>query len=306
MDQSKLRKGVTGMPHLLKTPDDQFVDLPGFPYAPHYVDVAGMAMHYVDEGHGDPILCLHGEPSWSYLYRKMIPVLARHNRVVAPDYIGFGRSDKLPERSDYTYAMHHDTVAAFVEALDLRHITLVCQDWGGPIGLAIAAGMPDRFARLVIMNTFVPTGEEPISEGFLKWRVASQRMKDMDAGRIVQGGTVTNLPEDVVNAYNAPFPDYAFKAGAYQFPMLVPTEPNAEAAEAMRKTRAALRKWTKPALIMFSDQDPIMSGGDKFFRELIPSARSQPEIIIHGAGHFLQEDKGEELAEHTVEFIRRS
>jgi haloalkane dehalogenase len=294
------------MPHLLKTPDDRFVDLPGFPYPPHYVDVASMAMHYVDEGHGDPILCLHGEPSWSYLYRKMIPLLARNHRVVAPDYIGFGRSDKLPKRTDYTYAMHRDALAAFVEALDLRHITLVCQDWGGPIGLAIAANMPDRFARLVIMNTFLPTGEEPLSEGFIKWRAASQRIKDMDAGRIVQRGTVTNLPEDVVSAYNAPFPDYTFKAGAYQFPMLVPTDPNAEAAEAMRKTRAVLRKWTNPALIMFSDQDPIMSGGDKFFRELIPSARSQPEIIIHGAGHFLQEDKGEELAEQIVEFIRRS
>lgn len=166
--------------------------------------------------------------------------------------------------------------------------------------------MPERFAQLVIMNTFLPTGEEPMSEGFLKWRAASQRMKDMDAGRIVQGGTVTHLPDDVVAAYNAPFPELSYKSGAYQFPMLVPTERNAEAAGAMRKTRAALRQWTKPALIMFSDKDPIMSGGDKFFRELIPSASGQPEITIPDAGHFLQEDKGEELATHIAKFIGSS
>jgi haloalkane dehalogenase len=164
--------------------------------------------------------------------------------------------------------------------------------------------MPERFARLVIMNTFLPTGTEPMSEGFLKWRAASQRMKDMDVGRIVQGGTVTQLPDDVVAAYNAPFPDLSYKAGAYQFPMLVPTEPDAEAAEAMRETRAILRHWTKPVLIMFSDKDPIMSGGDRFFRELIPSATNQPEITIREAGHFLQEDKGEELAAHILKFIR--
>jgi haloalkane dehalogenase len=156
------------------------------------------------------------------------------------------------------------------------------------------------------MNTFLPTGEEAMSEGFLKWRAASQRMKDMDVGRIVQGGTFTQLPDDVVAAYDAPFPDLSYKAGAYQFPMLVPTEPDAEAAEAMRKTRAMLRHWGKPVLIMFSDKDPIMSGGDKFFRELIPSATTQPEITIHDAGHFLQEDKGEELATHILEFIRSS
>jgi haloalkane dehalogenase len=190
-----------------------------------------------------------------------------------------------------------------VQSLDLTGITLVCQDWGGLLGLAIATEMPERFARLVIMNTFLPTGEEPMSEGFLKWRAASQRMKDMDAGRIVQGGTVTHLPDDVVAAYNAPFPDLSYKAGAYQFPMLVPTEPSAEAAGTMAKTRAVLRHWTKPVLIMFSDKDPIMSGGDKFFRELIPSAASQPEITIQDAGHFLQEDKGEELATHILEFI---
>jgi haloalkane dehalogenase len=294
------------MPSALRTPETRFAILPGFPYLPRYVQIDDTRMHYIDEGRGDPILCLHGEPTWSYLYRKLIPTLVTGNRVVAPDFIGFGRSDKLPNRSDYTFALHHDTLAAFVRSLDLTEITLVCQDWGGLLGLALATEMPERFGRLIIMNTFLPTGEEPISEGFLKWRAASQRMKDMDAGRIVQGGTVTQLPDDVVAAYNAPFPNLSYKAGAYQFPMLVPTEPDDEAAEAMRKTRAILRHWTKPVLIMFSDKDPIMSGGDKFFRELIPSAANQPEITIRDAGHFLQEDKGEELAALILEFIRGS
>jgi len=294
------------MPSVLRTPEIRFTSLPGFPYPPRYVQIDGLRMHYIDEGDGDPILCLHGEPTWSYLYRKLIPTLVSGNRVVAPDFIGFGRSDKLPNRPDYTFALHHNTVAAFVRSLNLTGITLVCQDWGGLLGLAVATEMPEQFARLVIMNTFLPTGEEPMSEGFLKWRAVSQRIKDMDAGRIVQGGTVTQLPDDVVAAYNAPFPDLSYKAGAYQFPILVPTEPDAEAAEVMRKTRAVLQHWTKPVLIMFSDKDPIMSGGDKFFRALIPSAANSPEITVNDAGHFLQEDKGEELAAHILEFIQGS
>lgn len=294
------------MPSVLRTPETRFTNLPGFPYAPRYAGILGMRMHYLDEGRGDPILCLHGEPSWSYLYRKLVPSLARDHRVVAPDFIGFGRSDKLRNRFSYTFALHHDTLAAFVQNLDLNGIALVCHDWGGLPGLALAVEMPERFARLVIMNTYLPTGEEPVKEAFLKWRTASQRMKDMDIGRIVQRNTVTQLPDEVLAAYDAPFPDVTYKAGAYQFPMLVPTEPDADTAGIMRKTRTALRQWTKPVLVMFSDKDPILSGRDKFFRDLIPSAADQPEILVRDAGHFLQEDKGEELAEHILQFMRRT
>jgi len=290
---------------VLRTPDERFENLPGFPFSPHYVEVTGLRMHYVDEGEGDPVLCLHGEPSWSYLYRKMIPILAKNNRVVAPDMIGFGRSDKPAEKSDYTYALHHDAVAAFIEALDLNRITLVCQDWGGLIGLPIATEMPDRFARLVIMNTGLPAGDGPMSPAFIQWREFTAQTTDMDIGRIIQGATVTSLPPEIIAAYEAPFPDASYKSGAHTFPLLVPISPDDEAAPTMLKAREIFSKWTKPVLVMFSDSDPITSGGDKFMRALIPSAKDEPEIVIPDAGHFLQEDKGEEIAEHINRFIER-
>ena len=297
---------------ILRTPDERFKNLPGFPFAPHYVDVRGLRMHYIDEGKGDPILCLHGEPSWCYLYRKMVPILAGEHRVVAPDLVGFGRSDKPANLDDYTYALHHDTVAGFIEALDLRRITLVCQDWGGLLGLPIAAEMSDRFARLVMMNTGLPTGEPPQTEAakqsaaaFAAWRAFASRMTDLPVGKIIQGATKSNPPAEVLAAYEAPYPDATFKAGASKFPLLVPTEPGAEAVPAMRKAREKLREWTKPALAMFSDGDPITAGGDEFFRRLIPSAKEEPQITIHDAGHFLQEDKGEQIAEEIRQFIAR-
>jgi len=290
---------------ILRTPDERFENLPGFPFSPHYVEVTGLRMHYVDEGEGDPILCLHGEPSWSYLYRRMIPILAKQNRVVAPDMIGFGRSDKPAEKPDYTYALHHDAVAAFIEALDLKRITLVCQNWGGLLGLPIATEMPDRFARLVIMNTGLPAGDVPMPPAFIQWREFTARTTDMDIGQIIQGATVSTVPPEVIAAYEAPFPDASYKAGAHTFPLLVPISPDDEAAPAMRKAREALSKWTKPVLVMFSDSDPITRGGDKLMRALIPSAKSEPEIVIRDAGHFLQEDKGKEIAEHISRFIER-
>lgn len=291
---------------ILRTPDERFANLPGFSFAPHYADVGnGLRMHHLDEGAGDPILCVHGEPSWSYLYRKMIPALSRVGRVVAPDLIGFGRSDKPTEKSDYTYKLHYDALAALVERLDLRRATLVCQDWGGLLGLPVAAAAPERFARLVIMNTGLPTGEKPPTEGFKAWRAAAEKMADMDVGRVVQSGCATKLAPEVVAAYNAPFPDQTYKAGAHKFPLLVPIAPTDEAVPYMVAARERLRAWTKPALVMFSDRDPVTAGGEKSFLKMIPSAKDEPEIKIAGGGHFLQEDKGEEIAERIAEFIAR-
>jgi haloalkane dehalogenase len=289
----------------VRTPDERFRALPEYPFEPTYEDVGGLRMHAVDEGGGDPILCLHGEPSWSFLYRKTAPILCERGRFVAPDLIGFGRSDKPIAREDYTFARHLEWLRAFVLRRDLRRITLVCQDWGGLLGLTLCAQMPDRFARIVAMNTGLPTGDRAPSAAFLAWREFARTVDDMDVGRVVQSGTATPLPEEVVAAYDAPFPDKRYKAGVHQFPLLVPISPEDPASAPMRAAREALRSWRKPALVMFSDGDPITAGGDRWFRKLIPSAVDEPEITIHGAGHFLQEDKGEEIARHIVEFIDR-
>ena len=293
---------------LLRTPDERFANLPDFPFEPRYVDINGARVHYVDEGAGETILCLHGEPTWSYLYRKMIPLLSKKHRVVAMDFIGFGKSDKFSDPLDYTFEMHRRTIAAFIEQLDLREITMVVQDWGGILGLRVATEMPDRFSRLVIMNTGLPTGDVPPTEGFLKWRAYASSTADLPCGTIVRRSTVNreSITDEIVAAYDAPFPDATYKAGAQQFPLLVPIDYDQPGAAEMRETREALRTWTKPALVMFSDGDPVTRGGDRFFRKLIPSAKDQPEIVIEGAGHFLQEEKGEEIAHHITSFIERS
>lgn len=299
---------------VLRTPDERFANLPGFPYEPYYVEVNGLRMHYVDVGPTAPgerpaiILCLHGEPTWCYLYRKMIPPLSARHRVVAPDFVGFGRSDKLSQRGDYTFAMHRDMLAGFLDAIGLRHITLVCQDWGGLIGLRVVCEMPERFDRLVIMNTGLPTGDEPMTEGFRRWREFAAGSDDLPIGFIMQRTLIGGDQVDpaVIAAYEAPFPDKTYKAGAMQFPLLVPIAPDDPGSEAMRHARKVLGQWQKPALVMFSDLDPVTRGGDRFFRKLIPTAREQPEIVIQGASHFLQEDKGEEIAEQILAFIERS
>lgn len=294
---------------ILRTPEDRFENLAGFPFKPHYAQVGGLRMHYVDEGPPDaaPVLLLHGEPTWSYLYRKMIPVIASSgHRVVAPDLIGFGRSDKPADRTDYSYQFHVDTVAAFIEALDLRGITLFGQDWGGLIGLRIAAERPDRFARIVAANTFLPTGDRRPSDAFFAWREYSQTVETFHTGGIVRGGCVADLPDEVVAAYDAPFPDESYKAGPRAFPMLVPVTPDDPAAPANRRAWEALKRWEKPFLTAFSDSDPITAGGDRAFQKFVPGAKGQPHTTITNAGHFLQEDKGEELAAVVVDFLGRT
>lgn len=292
---------------VIRTPEGCFKNLPDFPFQPHYVEVNGLRIHYIDEGQGEIILCLHGEPSWSFLYRKMIPILSRDHRVLAMDFVGFGRSDKFTERSEYSFKMHRDTVVGFIDALGLQQITLVVQDWGGLLGLTVASEMPERFARLVIMNTGLPTGE-PMGRAFMRWREFAMGSSDLPIGAVIQTGVAQRdmLTPEILAAYESPFPDVTYKAGAMVFPLLVPIHPDDQGAAEMRKAREVLSKWDKPALIMFSDKDPITRGGDIFFRALIPTAKDQPEIVIQDAGHFLQEDKGEEIAQHIADFIART
>ena len=291
---------------LIRTPDERFKNLPDFPFGPNYVEINGARMHYVDEGVGAPILCLHGEPTWSFLYRKMIPKLSTVGRVIAPDLIGFGRSDKYTEPSEYTFQMHYDMLAGFIEQLDLTDITVVVQDWGGLLGLPLAAAMTERFARLVILNTMLPSGDRTAGIAFRTWRFVARVVPTLPVGLILQSATVSRLPRDVIRAYWAPYPDKSYMAGAKAFPDLVPVEPHIAGTDTMKRTREILREWDKPALVMFSDRDPILGGMHTFFRKLIPTANDQPFITIRHAGHFLQEDKGEEIAEHIVAYLERT
>lgn len=299
---------------VLRTPDERFANLPGWTFEPRYLDVAdgeggAVRMHYVDEGPSSaaPVLLLHGEPSWSYLYRKMIPVIVdAGHRAIAPDLIGFGRSDKPSEQSDYTFQRHVDWMTALVEKLNLRDITLFGQDWGSLIGLRMAAENPDRFARIVIGNGGLPTGDQGANEAFLRWQKFSQTSPVFEIGRLIQSSTVTTLPDDVVAAYDAPFPDDSYKAGARIFPTLVPTTGDNPASAPNRKAWEVLQKWEKPFLTTFSDSDPITRGGERVLQKLIPGAAGQPHVTIEGGGHFLQEDKGEELGRAVVGFIERT
>lgn len=296
---------------VLRTPDERFADLPGYPFAPHYAEVPDfeggtLRMHYIDEGprDGAVVLMLHGEPSWSYLYRKMIPVFVDAGyRAVAPDLIGLGRSDKPAEKSDYTYKKHVDWVTSLVTQLDLRGITYFGQDWGALIGLRVAAENENRYARIVIGNGGLPTGDRPANEAFMRWQKFSQTAPAFDIGRMIQASTVTTLPDDVVAAYDAPFPDDSYKVCARIFPSLVPTTPDDPAGEDNRKAWEVLRKWEKPFLTTFSDGDPITKGGDGALQHMVPGAKGQPHVTIEGAGHFLQEDKGEEIARIIVNWM---
>jgi haloalkane dehalogenase len=296
----------------VRTPDNRFDNLLGYPFTPNYVDVADgeggtLRVHYVDDGPpgGPVVLLMHGEPSWSYLYRKMIPALSGAGmRCIAPDLVGFGRSDKPVKRTDYTYANHVEWMrAALFDQLDLRDITLVCQDWGGLIGLRLVGEHPDRFARVVTANTFLPTGDNPPGEAFLAWQKFSQETPEFPVGGIVNGGSATDLTPEIIAAYDAPFPDDTYKAGARQFPMLVPTSPDDPASAANREAWKTLRAWNKPWLTAFSDRDPITKGGDAVFQRDVPGCAGQPHTTIEGGGHFLQEDCGEKFAQVIVEWM---
>ena len=284
-----------------RTPDERFEGLPGWPYAPRYVQQDGARMHYVEEGSGDPLVLLHGEPTWGFLYRKLVPTLSAAGRVVVPDLLGFGRSDKPVDQAGYSYEMHYRAVERFALELDLRGTTLVVHDWGGPIGLRLAVSHADRVERLVILNTGVGVGAP--SEQWLRFRALVREVGlDFTASRLVQVACVSRLDDEAIRGYDAPFPVGEAKAGALAFPELVPTEPDHPSAAAMLEVRDALARWEKPTLVLFSDSDRVFSPEHaERMAEHIPGAL--PAEIIAGAGHFLQEDKGEEIAERIVRFL---
>lgn len=296
---------------VLRTPEERFEGLSHFEFEPRYAEVpdgegSTLRVHYLDEGNPDAevVLLMHGEPSWSYLYRTMIPVLtAAGLRVVAPDLVGFGRSDKPTERGDYTYERHVEWMrAALFDVLDLQGITLFCQDWGGLIGLRLVGEHPDRFARVAVANTFLPTGEGA-GDAFLMWRDFSQSTEVFDVGAIVDMGTVGELSAAAREAYDAPFPDETYKEGARMFPALVPVEPDDPAVPANLEAWGVLEAWDKPFLVAFSDSDPITGAAAPIFHERVPGTRGQPHVTIEGAGHFLQEDKGPKIAGVLVDWI---
>ena len=289
----------------LRTPDERFTGLPGFPYAPHYFNRPdGLRLHYLDEGPetaARTFLCLHGQPTWSYLYRRMIPIFTgAGHRVVAPDFLGFGRSDNPVDEAVYTFDFHRDTLLAFIEALDLRNITLVVQDWGGLIGLTLPMAAPDRYAALLVMNTALGTGDEPLSEGFLAWRAFSNRNPDMDIARLMQR-SCPHLGEAAA-AYAAPFPDATYKAGVRRFPNLVPDRPDAGGAALSRAARDFWRNdWTGKSLMAIGMKDPVP--GPPVMRALHGIIKGcPPPLEIAEGGHFLQE-WGEEIAAQAVRML---
>ncbi|MHA1994366.1 MAG: haloalkane dehalogenase [Candidatus Hodarchaeales archaeon] len=292
--------------NIIRTPDERFENLPEFNYRQHYITINGLRIHYIDEGKGDVVLCLHGEPTYSYLYRKMIgPITNANFRFISFDFVGFGRSDKYTLVDDYTYEMHYGTLSNFVDELNLDNITLVVQDWGGLIGLPYAANNPEKIANLVIMNTGLPSGRSKPNDAFLQWREFVENNPNLPIGMVIELGLANRdkISPEVLKAYEAPFPNEKYKAGARAWPLLVPISPDNPVANIMLDAREKLKTWSKPALVMFSDKDPITRGADKFFRKLIPTAADNPEIVISDAGHFLQEEKGVEIAKHIIKFL---
>ncbi len=287
---------------IVQTDSIHFKGIKDFPYRENFVDFNNLKMHYIDEGKGETILALHGEPSWCYLYRKFIPVLNDY-RFIAPDLIGFGKSDKIVDWRDYSFELHFKSLVNFIEKLDLEDITLVVQDWGGLLGLSLLGAYPKKFKRVVILNTFLPIGK-PLGSFFKAWQKFAKYHPSLPVGSIIQKGTYQELSKEVIDAYKAPFPTTKHKGGAKAFPTLVPTKPNHGGVKEMKKAREVLSTWTKPALVLFSDKDKMMSGLEKFFYKLIPSSGAQKKLLIKDAGHFLQEEKGEEIAGYIDQFIK--
>ena len=287
---------------VFRTPDERFEWLPGYDFEPHYAEVDGLRLHYVDEGEGRPIVCFHGEPTWAYLYRKMLgPLLDTGHRLVCPDYAGFGRSDKPTDRGWYSYDRHVELITELLGGLNLSDAVAVVQDWGGPIGLRWAVENSERVGALVILNTGLFTGR--VSKGFLAWKEFAERNPDLPIGFVIQGATTTELPDDVLAGYEAPFPTPESKAGAAQFPLLVPTGEDGVGAKEMREVAEALGRWEKPALVAFSDSDPVFPyprAGERFI-QWIPTVSGQ--VKVEGAAHFLQEDRGERIAAEIVRFL---
>ncbi|HEU4361692.1 MAG TPA: haloalkane dehalogenase [Mycobacterium sp.] len=296
----------------LRTPDDRFADLPEFPYQPHYCDVddddgGTLRLAWVQDGpdQADPILMLHGEPSWSFLYRKMMPVLAAAgHRVVCPDLAGFGRSDKPTRPEDHSYARHVEWMRALAfDVLDLRRVTLVGQDWGGLIGLRLAAEHPERFSRIVVANTGLPTGDVPMPEIWWRFKEAIQSAPTLDVGWFVASGCRQPMSDAVRAAYDAPFPDDSYCVGPRAMPSLIPTTPDDPAAPANRSAWANLSASPTPMLVAFSDSDPITGAMAPIFQREMRGAQGVEHPVIREAGHFLQEDAGKEFADHIVEFL---
>ena len=296
------------MKEVIRTPENRFENLEDYNFQSNYLNVEkGLRLHYLDEGNDNnpTVLLLHGEPSWSYLYRKMIPILSNNFRVVAPDLIGFGKSDKLVNRQDYSYQKHVDWVSTFIEKLNLKNIILFCQDWGGLIGLRLITEMNNRFDMVIAANTTLPTGKIPVPESFLQWRAYSQHSSGFNIGKVIDMGTIQPLSEKVFEAYNAPFPSEEYKAGARIFPTLVPIEQDDPESIKNLKAWEKLKYWNKPFLTIFGDEDNIMIGAEKAFQKLVPGAKEQNHKILN-AGHFIQEEKGEELAELIIEFYNKN
>ena len=294
---------------ILSTPEEMFENLPDFPFEPHFIDIDGINIHYLDEGPRgtECILLMHGEPSWCFLYRHMIPILTKAGyRTLTPDLVGFGRSDKPTEKKDHTYRNHVDWITKWAKILDLQKITLFCQDWGSLIGLRVAIENQERFSRIILSNGGLPTGEQRMTEAFSNWREFSRTATKFHVGRIIQGATTTKLSRDIINAYNAPFPDETFKAGARILPSLVPISKDDPEHQPNKKAIEQFGKWEKPFLTAFSDGDPITRGGDRFWQENVPGAQGQEHTTIKNAGHFVQEDKGPELAHLIIEFIKNN
>ena len=292
---------------ILRTPENAFDQITDFPYTPKYCEVdKGLQMHYIGEGEGPVVLLLHGEPSWAYLYRKMIPgLVAAGLRVIVPDLIGFGKSDKPSEQGDYTYAKHIKWTQALLDHLQLKDINVFIQDWGGLIGLRLLTANPHNFASIVAGNTMLPTGTVTPPQAFLDWQKFATTSPKFDVATVLQRATTTELSPAILAAYNAPFPTEEHKAGARIFPALVPTSENDPESENNKAAWRILCQWQKPFLTLFSDQDPITKRGEQVFQKLIPGTKNQDHQIVSG-GHFLQEDQGELLAQLMIEFYQKN